>query len=54
MRKFQTQQSYEDEDSKEILEMLKPDIKEAGKVKHVTILKKAEKRTWKRGSLQEQ
>jgi valyl-tRNA synthetase len=34
---------YEDENSKEILEKLKSDIKEAGKVKRVIILKKAEK-----------
>ena len=36
---------YENEGSKEILDSLKTDIKEAGKVKRVTILKKPEKRT---------
>ena len=34
---------YENDDSKEILERIKTDIKEAGKVKRVTILKKPEK-----------
>jgi len=34
---------YKDESSKQILEKLKIDIKEAGKVKHVKILKKAQK-----------
>lgn len=34
---------YEDESSKEILERLKVDIEEAGKIKHVEILKRAEK-----------
>jgi len=34
---------YEDESSKEILEILKVDIEEAGKAKRVEILKKAGK-----------
>jgi len=34
---------YEDESSKEILEKLKSDVKEAGKVEHVRIVRKAEK-----------
>ena len=39
---------YEDESSKEILERIKIDIREAGKVKRVMILKKAEKCAKKR------